>query len=128
MRNTIQFYIAYILSKIILCLTLLCCNTNNYISRGEYNFITLFGPVVFVTALIFELKNRNYILVLISIAGLILFQPLLPIIGEWGYGSIQINQNLFVVIIIILSLWVIYDGQILRTIIKKQNFKLKDLL
>lgn len=118
MKNISQFQIAYSLSKIIICVTIACSSTTGNITTGAYNFLTLFSTLFFAVALFLELKRQRYVTGLISVAGLIIFQPLMPVFAERGY---EVNQNLLLGVFIVLFGWVAYDVWVMLIKIKKIN-------
>ena len=117
MKNISQFQIAYSLSKIIICLTILFSSTAGYLEDAPYNFLTLFGSVFFTAASFIELRKQQYITGLISIAGLIIFQPIKPIIRD----GTTANQNLLLVVFIVLFIWAAYDVWIVLEANKKKS-------
>ena len=110
MKLLTQVYIVAILSKVTLCLTILFLSDHSDISKGAYNFITLFGSVVFIVALGIEIYKKNYVIGLFALAGLIVFQPLRPIFkGKIYDNDVFVNTELLGVSFLVLLVWIIYD-------------------
>lgn len=124
MKTNTQFYIVTILSKLILALTILFGTENSIIPKGEYNFLTLFGTLVFIISFSLEIIQKNYVLGFFAISGIIIFQPIFSVLKKDSHPDsikIYINQDLLHVLFLVISIWIIYDIVILIKVIKKNK-------
>jgi hypothetical protein len=117
MNKEIQFQVAYSLSKLTVCLVIAFSSTDGYLQDAPYNFLTLFGTLFFTVTSFLELRKQQYITGLIGIAGLVIFQPILPIIRHGDTA----NQDLLLAVFIVLFIWVVHDLWLFLKANKKLN-------
>jgi uncharacterized protein with PQ loop repeat len=127
MKLITQAYVIAILSKAILALIIIlrdAGNSDRYdMSNGTYHFITLFGMLVFVIAIALEIHKKNYVVGLVAIVGLIIFQPIIPVFKRMAdEDSVYVNADLLDICLFALLLWIIYDiVMLIITVLKNKK-------
>lgn len=87
---------------------------STYFSFGFYHFISLYGMMCFLVSFYFEYKRSNLFFSIVSLIGLISYQPFYSVLKFDFYGNeVRINEIVIQLTLIVIP-WAVYD--IIRSI------------
>ena len=85
--------------------------------RPVYNLISILGTILFTGVALTEFKNNRIFIASIGLAGVILFQPIMPVIKKgMSYGEVDVNNILEQYVCVGLLIWLLIDLGIYITV------------